>query len=117
GDHSGRNREEQGAAGGGGWAPHLLADVLVPDLRVPRDEPLEQVDALLRVEVDHLDPVLAEPLDPALEGARLPDHDRPDAELADQPAAVPARRERGGDRDIAIGTAATGVAERLGLAV
>ena len=71
-----------------------------------RDEGLQEVDALLRVEVDDRDAVLAQPVDPALEGPRLADHDDRDAELADQAAAVPARRERRDHHGVAVGAAA-----------
>ena len=54
---------------------------------------------------------------PALERARLADDDRPDPELPDQPAAVPARRERRGDRGVAVGGPPAGVAERVDLGV
>src|SRR3954454_7226320 len=78
--------------------PSILADVFVPDLGVGRDVAGEEVDALLGVQVDHRHAVLAQPVDPTLEGDGLPDDDRPDPELAHQAAAIPARRE-GGDHD------------------
>ena len=40
-----------------------------------RDEAAQQVDAFLAVQVDHVDAVLAQPVDAALEGLRLADDD------------------------------------------
>ncbi|BEK86557.1 hypothetical protein NSK11_contig00079-0026 [Nocardia seriolae] len=57
------------------------------------------------------------PIVAAGEGARLADDDRADAELPDQPAAVPARRERGDHDGVAVVAAATGIAEGVGLGV
>src|SRR5262249_7937670 len=95
----------------------LFADVLVPDLGVGRDVAGEHVDALARVEIDDLDPVLAEPVDAAWKVDRLPDDDRTDAELADQPAAVPAGRQRRDHDRVAIASLPAGIAESVGLAV
>jgi hypothetical protein len=93
----------------------LRPDVLVPDIGVARDEALQEVDAGLRVEVDDGHAALPQPVDAALERARLAHHHGPDAELADQPAAVPARGERGDHRRVAVRAPAAGVPECLGL--
>src|SRR5206468_131106 len=97
--------------------PSILADVFVPDLGVGRDVAGEEVDALPGVQVDHRHAVLAQPVDPALEGDGLPDDDRPDPELTHQAAAIPAGRE-GGDHDrVAIAALPPGGAEGGGLPV
>src|ERR1700754_4419689 len=86
-----------------------------------RDErQLTPVGAWARVEleVDHGHArVVSEPVDPALERARLPDHHRADPELADQPAAVPARRQRRDHDRVPVGAPAAGVLEGRGLTV
>src|SRR5229473_6405846 len=73
----------------------LLSDVLVPDFGMLGDEGLEQLAALGVVEVDDVDAVLAQPVEAAGKGAALAHDHRADAELAHQPAAIPARGERG----------------------
>src|ERR1700733_2146998 len=70
------------------------ADVLVPDLTVRRDVAGQEVDALGVVEQDDPTPVLGHPVVTADEVVGFADHDAADAELAQKPAAVPARRER-----------------------
>ena len=70
-----------------------------------------------RVEVDHLHAVLAQPVGAALERPRLADHDGADPELAHEPAAVPARRERRDHDRVPVGAPPAGVPEGLGLPV
>src|SRR5215472_11751420 len=70
----------------------LFANILVPNLRMVGDEAFQQFTAVAVVEIDHLDAILAQPLDPAGERPALAHDDRADSELPDQPAAVPARR-------------------------
>src|SRR3546814_2849375 len=72
-------------------AASILADVLVPHLGVGRDPVAQHLDAALVGQVDDLDAVLAQPLDPAVEVHRLAHHHRADVELPHQAAAVPAR--------------------------
>src|SRR5438067_11488448 len=93
------------------------ADVFVPDSRVGGDETGEEVAAGSRVEVDHFDAILAQPVDPALEGAALADDDAAEAELADQPRAVPAWREGRHHGQVAVAPLASCVAKGVGLAV
>src|SRR5258708_32961041 len=81
------------------------------------DEAAEQLEALLRVEIDDLDAERAQPVDAALEGARLADDDLAEAELAHEAAAVPARRERRDHDEVAIAALAARAAEGVGLAV
>src|SRR2546427_11613349 len=95
----------------------LFADVLVPDFGMGRDVLREHVDALARIEVEHLDAVLSQPVEAAREVDRLADDHRPDAELAHEPAAVPAGRQRRHHDLVAVASLATGVAEGVGLAV
>src|SRR3990172_4823392 len=69
------------------------------------------------MQVNDLDAILSQPLDPALEIHRLAHDDRADVELADEAAAIPARRERGDHDLVAIGLDAPRVAESVRLAV
>jgi hypothetical protein len=55
------------------------------------DELAEHSDAFTRVHFDNFHTSLAKPIHAALEGLRLPDDDRPDVKLDDEPAAIPAR--------------------------
>src|SRR5207249_5798181 len=57
-------------------------DVLVPDLRVGLDELPKHALALVVVQVDHLDAVLAQPVVAPHEVHRLPHHQPGDPELA-----------------------------------
>ena len=70
------------------------------------------VDAFGVVEQHDPAPVLGHPGVAALEVARLADHDRADAELAQQPAAVPAGRERRDHDAIGVVAASAGGSER-----
>src|SRR3546814_730213 len=74
-------------------------------------------DAALVGEVNHVDAVLAQPRDPAVEVHRLAHHHRADVELPHQAAAVPARGERGDHDGVAIAALAAGLAEGVGFAV
>src|SRR5687767_10809282 len=95
----------------------ILADVLVPHVRMGGDVVAEHADAFGVLKVDHLDAVLAQPVDAAAEVHRFADHHRADVELPHQPAAVPAWCERGDHDRVAVTTLATGLAEGVGLAV
>jgi len=64
---------------------NLLPYILVPDLRVLTDEPAQQPLALGRVEVDHLNAVLFQPVHAAAEGLALPHHQAREPELPHQP--------------------------------
>src|SRR3546814_3350764 len=77
----------------------------------------QHLDAALVGQVDDLDAVLAQPLDPAVEVHRLAHHHRADVELPHQAAAVPARGERGDHDGVAIAALAAGLAEGVGFAV
>src|SRR5580700_8070536 len=95
----------------------IFADVFVPDVGFFGDEFLEEVDAVLGLEIDHADAVFDEPVEAAAEADGLTDDDRSDLELADEAAAIPAGGE-GGDHDfVAVGALAAGFAEGVGFAV
>src|SRR5690606_33255561 len=65
----------------------------------------------------HLHALFAQPVVAALEIDRLAHHHGTDPELLHQPAAVPARRERGDHDGVAVGALAAGLAEGVGFAV
>src|SRR5260370_30774496 len=69
------------------------------------------------VKVDDLDAVFAEPVDAAVEIDGLADDYSGDAELADEAAAIPARRQRGDHNLVAIGALTAGTAEGVGFSV
>ena len=94
-----------------------LADVFVPDFGVRADKSLEQVDALLTVEIDNMHSVLAEPCKATLECATLADNQGADAELSHEAAAVPAGGERGDHDQVAVGGLPAGAAEGVGFSV
>src|SRR5512143_841016 len=77
----------------------------------------QQLDALFRLEVDHRDAVLAKPVDTALKVDRLANDHRTDSKLANQSAAVPARRERRHHYRVAVASLSSGFAKGVGLAV
>ena len=86
-------------------------------LGVGRDEAAQQLDALGVVEHDDPAAVLGHPGVAALEVACLADDHGADPELAQQPAAVPARRERGDHDAVGVVAPASGGPEggRLGV--
>src|SRR5579863_4544313 len=81
------------------------------------DVALEQFAAVAIVEVDHVDPVLAQPVETAGKGTALTHDQRSDAKLADQPAAVPARSQCGDHDHVAIAALAAGTSKGVGFAV
>ncbi len=77
----------------------------------------EQADAIGGLQIHDARAPLPQPVERPGEVDRLAGDDRPDAELASQTAAVPARRE-GRDQDcVAVVSSAPRVAERVGLGV
>ena len=95
----------------------IFADVFVPDVGFFGDEFLEEVDAVLGMEIDHADAVFDEPVEAAAEADGFTDDDSSDLELADEAAAIPAGGE-GGDHDfVAVGALAAGFAEGVGFTV
>src|SRR5258708_36701273 len=87
------------------------ADFFVPNGGISADVGGQEVDAFGGVEVDDLDAIFAEPVDAAVEIAGFADDYGGDAELADEAAAIPARRQRGDHNFVAIGALAAGPAE------
>src|SRR5947208_2849453 len=77
----------------------------------------EHLDALLRLQVNHLDAVFAKPIDAAAEVGRFTHNDRADVKLPHQSAAIPARRERGYHDLVSITALASRLAKRVGLAM
>jgi hypothetical protein len=94
-----------------------FSDVFVPDLWMPGYELAEELFALRVVEIDHLNAVIAEPVDPALECFGFADDDRADAELADEAAAVPAWGERRRHYRVSIAALAARFAKSIRLPV
>src|SRR5579863_9063619 len=95
----------------------FFADVLVPDFGMLGDEGREEVATLLAVEVNDGHAVLAQPVETAGKGAAFAHHDGADAELADQPRAVPAGGEGGDHDDVAVAALPAGAPEGVGLAM
>src|SRR5688572_6845939 len=77
----------------------------------------EHFFAFGRLQVDDLHAALAQPVDAALESARLAHDHGADLELHHEAAAVPAGRERRHHDGAGVATLAPGLAERVGLAV
>ena len=96
---------------------NLFADVLVPHLGMRGDKPGQQLPAGLGLEVHHLDAVLAQPRHSPLKRHALADDQPPEAELAHQAGAVPARRQRRHHGAAAIAALPPRVAERVRLAM
>src|ERR1700685_3997409 len=84
-----------------------LADVFVPDVRVRLDVRSEQRGALFGIKINYLHAERTKPVNAALKCPAIADHKRAKAKLADQPAAIPARRERGDHDEIAIAALAS----------
>src|SRR5687768_7989979 len=76
----------------------IFSNVLIPHFRIRGNELREHFDTLLRVQIYYIDTVFLQPIDAAFEIYRFADDHSSYAELANEPAAVPARRE-GGDHD------------------
>src|SRR5215831_12157648 len=74
----------------------------------------QQRDALRSVEVEHVNTRRPKPFDPTLEISALSHHDGLEPELANQPAAIPAGRERGYHDLVAIAALPPAIAEGIG---
>ena len=101
----------------GFWCSLRLADILVPNLRIGDDVIREQVHALRRLQVDHCDAVVAQPLHTALKIDALAHDERADVELAHQATAVPAWRQRGHHDGVTVAALPPSLAERVCLRV
>src|SRR5262249_14000216 len=95
----------------------LLPDVFVPDLGVRADVVGEKPHASFGSQVDHFHSALPEPVDAARKVDRLANDDRTDPKLPDQPAAIPARRERRDHDLVAIASLAARFAKGVRLAM
>ena len=93
------------------------ADVFVPDGGIFADVSGQEIDAIGGMQIDDLDAIFAKPVDAALEVDRFSDDYGRNAELADQTAAIPTRRQRGDHDFVAIGAVAPCAAEGVGFTV
>src|SRR6266849_6927224 len=82
-----------------------------------RNVPGENSNALLGVQVDDIDSILAQPIDAAAEIHGLADHYGANAKLADQAAAIPARSQRGRHDFVAVSPLPARFAKRIRLAM
>src|SRR5680860_1032300 len=98
-------------------SPSLHPNILIPQRRPRLNELFHHPHALLIIEIDHVHALPAQPRRSTLEGSRLTYYHGADAELFDEPAAVPARFQRGDHDGVAVAALASGVAEGVGLAV
>lgn len=89
----------------------------MPESGIRRNKLREHLNANLAREINDRDLARAEPVEAAREVHRFADDDRANAELANEAAAIPARRE-GGDHDfVAIGALAARFPKRIGFGV
>jgi hypothetical protein len=95
----------------------LFTDIFIPHFGVGRNVTRQQLYALFRIEIDHLDAVLSKPINGALKIDRLADDHCSDSELANQTAAVPARRKRRHHYLLAIASLPAGFAKGVSFAV
>src|SRR5579863_8950401 len=80
----------------------LFPNILIPDFGMRGDEAFHQSAALGAVEIDHFRSVLAQPVETSRKGSALAHHQRANAELAHQSAAIPAGSKRGDHYQVAI---------------
>src|SRR5579871_3635522 len=84
---------------------------------MPMNEARQQVCAFGRVQIDHLDTPLPQPVDAATKSARLTDDHFSDAELHYQAAAVPAWCERSDHNLILVAPLTTRLTKCVSLTV
>jgi hypothetical protein len=94
-----------------------LANALFPEVRAQFLKLRNEVDALLRVYVDDVDALLLEPIHSALRILRVAHDNAAEAELIDEPAAIPAGRQSGDENGVVPGGASARRAEGVGLTV
>lgn len=99
------------------WRGLVYADVFMPDFGVGGDVSVEQVDAVLRGEIDYCDAESAKLLEAALKGHGLSYNDGTKSELTDKAAAVKAGSEGCDHDEVAIRALPSGVAKGIGFAV
>src|SRR6202795_1925779 len=97
--------------------PSLFSDVFVPNPGISADILAQQRGALRRIEIEDFYAKRAQPLHAAPKIAALADDQRAEAKLADQSAAIPARRKRGNHGQASIAPLASRIAEGIGLAM
>jgi hypothetical protein len=95
----------------------LFADVLIPDLGMLVDVVRHKLNAFGRVQINHHYTVLRKPLGTALKVDRFTNHNGANPELPNQPAAVPARRQRRDHYFVAITSLAARLAKGICFAV
>ncbi|SRR5579885_288731 len=95
----------------------LFPDVFIPDCGICLNVSREEFEAFLGVEVDHFNAERAEPIDAALESAAFSDDDFAKAELAYEPAAIPAGSQRCNHNQVAIAALAAGISKGVGFSV
>ncbi len=93
------------------------ADIFIPNGRIFADVSGQEIDAIGGMQVDDVDTIFAKPVDAALEVDRFSDDYGRNAELADQTATIPTRRQRGDHDFVAIGALAACAAERVSFTV
>ena len=89
----------------------------MPHRGIRGDVVREQIDALLRMKIDHFDAILSQPIDATAEIHGLADDQHADAELPHQPAAIPAGGQRGHHDFVPITALPPGLAKRIRFAV
>ena len=93
------------------------ADIFIPNGGIFADVSGQEIDAIRGMQVDDVDAIFAKPVDAALEVDRFSDDYGRNAELADQTAAIPTRRQCGDHDLVAIGALAPRAAEGVGFTV
>ena len=94
-----------------------FSDVFVPDRRMRGDVVGQHPDTRGGDEIHDRDAALPQPVERSREVDRLADHDRADAKLPDEPAAIPAWRERRNQDLVAVASLPPGLAEGVGLSM
>ena len=89
----------------------------MPQSWIRANEAGEHLNTLLIGQINHLNSVFTQPVNSTTEILRFTDNDFAEVELANQPAAIPAGRERCYNDFVAIVALASGVAEGVGFGV
>src|SRR5580704_2757880 len=95
----------------------VFADVFVPQCRILRDKFAQHLHTFFRRKINHFDSVFLKPVDPAAKIHGFTDNHHSNSELADQSAAIPARRERRHHDLVAIAFLAPRSAKCIGLSM
>src|SRR5579864_5808795 len=89
----------------------------MPEDGICRNEFGEHLNAFLTCEIEDGDAICAQPVEAARKVHRIADDNGADAELPNQAAAIPARRERRDHNFVAIAALAACIAKRGGFGV